>query len=64
MFGTIGGVALIKLVLLSCLFCCIHSASKVAQAKVGMKKERFIPLRCPLDNVNFLLETFDNRHLR
>ena len=47
MFGTIGGVALIKLVLLSCLFCCIQSASKVASAKVGMKNDRFIPLKCP-----------------
>ena len=63
MFGTIGGVASIKLVLLSCLFCCIQSASKVASAKVGMKNDRLIPMKCPLDNVNFLLETFDNRHI-
>ena len=35
MIGTIGGVALIKLVLLFCLFIYIRSASTVAPAKVG-----------------------------
>ena len=37
MIGTIGGVALIKLVLLFCLFVYIRSASTVAQATVGSK---------------------------
>ena len=37
MFGTIGGVVLMKLVLLLSLFCYIQSASTVALAKVGTK---------------------------
>ena len=37
MFGAIGGVVLIKLVLLLSLFCYIRSASTVAPAKVGTK---------------------------
>lgn len=37
MFGTIGGVVLMKLVLLLSLFCYIRSASTVAPAKVGTK---------------------------
>ena len=37
MIVTIGGVALIKLVLLFCLFVYIRSASTVAPAKVGSK---------------------------
>ena len=37
MFGAIGGVVLMKLVLLLRLFCYIRSASTVAPAKVGTK---------------------------
>ena len=37
MFGAIGGVVLMKLVLLLSLFCYIQSASAVAPAKVGTK---------------------------
>ena len=37
MFGAIGGVVLMKLVLLLSLFCYIQSASTVAPAKVGTK---------------------------
>lgn len=37
MFGAIGGVVLMKLVLLLSLFCYIRSASTVAPAKVGTK---------------------------
>ena len=37
MFGAIGGVVLMKLVLLLSLFCYIRSASTVAAAKVGTK---------------------------
>ena len=37
MIGTIGGVALMKLVQLFCLFVYIRSASTVAPAKVGSK---------------------------
>ena len=42
MIGTIGGVALIKLVLLFCLFVYIRNASTVAPAKVGLSKIRSI----------------------
>ena len=41
MFGTIGGVVLMKLVLLLSLFCYIRSASTVAPAKVGTKYKMF-----------------------
>ena len=37
MFGAIGGIVLMKLVLLLSLFCYIRSASTVAPAKVGTK---------------------------
>ena len=37
MFGAIGGVVLMKLVLLLSLFCYIRSATTVAPAKVGTK---------------------------
>lgn len=37
MFGAIGGVVLMKLVLLLSLFCYIRSTSTVAPAKVGTK---------------------------
>ena len=40
MIGTIGGAALIKLVLLFCLFVYIRNASTVASAKVGLSKIR------------------------
>ena len=41
MFGAIGGVVLMKLVLLLSLFCYIRSASTVAPAKVGTKHKLF-----------------------
>ena len=40
MFGEIGGVVLMKLVLLLSLFCYIRSASTVAPAKVGTKHSK------------------------
>ena len=40
MFGAIGGVVLMKLVLLLSLFCYIRSASTVAPAKVGTKHNK------------------------
>ena len=45
MFGTIGGVAFMKLVLLFCLFVYIGSASIVAPAKVGLKYDKLLHLK-------------------
>jgi len=45
MFGTTGGVAVMKLVLLFCLFFYIRGVSTVAPAKVGLKYDKLLQLK-------------------
>ena len=45
MFGTTGVVAVMKLVLLFCLFFYIRSVSTVAPAKVGLQYDKLLHLK-------------------
>ena len=56
MFGTTGGAAAMKLVLLFCLFFYIRSVSTVAPAKVGLEYDKLIQLKYDQDNLCVFLE--------
>ena len=45
MFGTTGGVVVMKLVLLFCLFFYIRSVNTVAPAKVGLEYDKLLHLK-------------------
>ena len=55
MFGTTSGVAVMKLVLLFCLFFYIRSVSTVAPAKVALKYDKLLHLKYDYDNLCFFL---------
>ena len=56
MFETTGRVAVMKLVLLFCLFFYIRSVSTVAPAKVGLEYDKLLHLKYDQDNLCVFLE--------